>query len=107
MITRADAEFLLLCKQDAMTGAEHRDLAQWWLATLHRRLKRLEPVAATAADLRAQGKQAANGACRRVVAWVQDVRSAITGTAAALAGAGRYAEFREDFEAIAARAEAL
>jgi hypothetical protein len=107
VITNADAEFLLLCKQDAMTEAEQRDLARWWLATLHRRLKRFEPVAATAADLRTQGKQAANGACRRVVAWVQGERSAITGTAAALAGAGRYAEFREDFEAIAARAEAL
>ena len=106
MITNADAEFLLLCKQGTMTGAEQRDLAQWWLATLRRRLKRLEPVAATA-GVRAQGKQGANGACRRVLAWVQGERSAITGTAAALASADRYAEFREDFEAIAARAEAL
>jgi hypothetical protein len=107
MITRADAEFLLLCKQYAMTEAEQRDLAQWRLATLRGRLKRLEPVAVTAADLRAQGKQDANGACRRIVAWVQDERSAITGTAAALAGADRYAKFCEDFEVIAARAEAL
>jgi hypothetical protein len=106
-ITKADAEFLLLCKQDTMTEAEQRDLAQWWLATLRRRLKRLEPIAATVADLRAQGKQDANGSCRRVVAWVQEQRSHLIGVASALAGTDRYAEFREDFEAIAARAEAL
>jgi hypothetical protein len=107
MITKADAEFLLYCKQDAMTEAERRDLAQWWLRDLRRQLKRLEPIAATAAELWAQGKQHANASCRRVVAWVQEERSHLIGTAAALAGAERYAEFREDFEAIAARAEAL
>jgi hypothetical protein len=107
VITKADAEFLLLCKQDAMTAAEQRDLARWWVATLRRRLKRLEPAAATAAGLRAQGKEDANGSCRRVVAWVQEQRSHLIGTASALAGADRYAEFREDFEAIAAQAEAL
>jgi hypothetical protein len=107
LITKADAEFLLFCKQDAMTEAEQRDLAQWWLGALRRRLKRLEPVAATAADLWTQGKQDANGACRRVVAWVQDERASIIGTAAALATADRYLAFREDFEAVAAQAEAL
>jgi hypothetical protein len=79
LITRADAEFLLSCKQDAMTEAEQRDLAQWWLRFLRRRLKRLEPVAATAADLRAQDKQGANDSCSRVVAWVQEERSLLTG----------------------------
>jgi hypothetical protein len=107
MITSTDAEFLLCCKQDTMTEAEQRDLAQWWLRHLRRRLKKLDPVAAIAADLRAQGKQDADGSCRRVVAWAQEERSFLTGTAAALAGTDRYAEFREAFEAIAARAEAL
>jgi hypothetical protein len=107
VITAADAEFLLFCKQDAMTEAEQRDLAQWWLRFLRRRLKRLEPVAATAANLRAQGKQDANGSCRRVVEWAQEERSLLIETAAALADTDRYAEFREDLEAIAARAEAL
>jgi hypothetical protein len=107
MITKTDAEFLLRCKQDAMTEAEWRDLGQWWLRHLRRRLKKLEPLADTVADLRAQGKQDANGSCRRVRAWVQGERALLTRTAVALASTDRYAEFREDFEAIAARAEAL
>lgn len=107
MITRADAEFLLCCKQGGMTEAEQRELAEWWLRDLRRQLKRLEPVAATAADLRAKGLQDANPSCRRVVKWVQEERAHLTATAAALAGTDRYAEFWEDFEAIAARAEAL
>jgi hypothetical protein len=41
------------------------------------------------------------------VKWVQEERAHLTATAAALAGTDRYAEFREAFEAIAARAEAL
>jgi hypothetical protein len=107
MITKADAEFLLFRKQDAMTENEQRELAQWWLRDLRRQLKRLEPIAATVADLRAQGKQDANESCRRVVAWVQGEREHLISTAAVLAGADRYAEFRDDFETIAARAEAL
>jgi hypothetical protein len=41
------------------------------------------------------------------VEWVQEERSLLIETAAALVGTERYAEFREDLESIAAQAETL
>jgi len=57
--------------------------------------------------LRAQGKHDADDSCRAVVEAVKVNRRLIIDAASALAETERYAEFRADFEDIAAQAEAL
>jgi hypothetical protein len=103
IITKKEAG-LLVTKMDR-TPEEDHELGRWWVRKLQRMLTRLEPVAALARD--AQGRQDDSASARQVVAWAQDERSEIIGAATALASTERYAEFRTDFEDIAARAEAL
>jgi hypothetical protein len=107
VMTKDEAEFLLLYKRDAMTAEEQRDLGKWWRRKLRSDLTRLRPLADLASSLRAQGKQDLDGSCRAVAEAARVNRRLIIEAASALAGAGRYAEFRADFEDIAAQAETL
>ena len=105
VITKAEAERLVLKKD--RTPDEDRQLGVWLVRNLQHRLTRLEPYAETARKLIELGKQDANESCRVVVSETRYERAKIIGAAAALATFEQHAEFRTDFEDIAARAEAL
>jgi hypothetical protein len=104
-ITKAEVERLIV-KVDR-TPEDNRKLGRYWRRRLRGMLTRLEPVAATAREIIEQGKQDCCPSTRKVVAFAQQERALVIGTATALATAERYAEFKADFEDIAARAEAF
>jgi hypothetical protein len=105
---KEEAEFLIACKGENMTDEEIREVGKWWRRRLRSTLSRAEvTIAVTTSLLRGQGKADANESTRQVVAVMRATRSQVIETATLLATAERYAEFRADFEDIAARAEAL
>ena len=104
---KEEAEFLITCKGADMTPEEVREVAKWWRRTLRSQISRDETLAAVVSSLRAQGKTDTNESARRVTAALRNHRSQVIGSATWLARVPQYAEFRDDFEGIAARAEAL
>ncbi len=101
----ADAEFLMSCKGADMTEAEMREVGLYWRRRLRSLTTGAEGIASMLRHIREMDPDDSKDA--PIVTMLRGHRRMIIEAATKLMAVAWLAEFRKDFENIAARAERL